>query len=672
MSGAAFLTDMLAPFDGRLARSLEITIAAMLVVVVSMTFQIPEPALSAYLIFFVAKNNSGLNILMSLVFIVVVTIIVALAFGLAQVTINAPEGRILVLAGVSFVAFFLGASSKLAPLASTMGLVIAYVLDLLGSTPIGEIATRGLLYAWLFAVMPMLVFIVYNLFFGRHPETLARQFVADRLKWTAAALRGDAASSEQLKSILQNGGAELEEALKMVKLLHRQSPDAVLRLDALAAQSYALALTVVAAEGSGLACSHALPARLETLAESVERLPRSIARRQSDAPLPPAFDLPQQIEALVTAMEGVVAGEPVESAAKTEETTKKAKGGFFVADAFSNPLYTRFAAKGTAAVMICYLTFTLLDWPGIHTCMLTCFIVSLTTLGETVQKLFLRIAGCLVGALLGGLAIVFLLPQADSITALVALIGLVTLPAAWIAVGKPSVSYFGFQMALALYLCILQGDQPKFDLDVARDRVIGILFGDVVVYLIFTRVFPVSTLTRLRTDLQQLVLQCRAVLQAKTSLASSAVAIGEAGRAYASIETLGNALAAYGYETWRSGNSLLRARATRRSVEALEGLVDAVGIVAAFPPPEDEAGAAALRPGWSEAEAQLQQLGDSLAEPLSAGVAPQLPEGPAPTEPRSSSLQAAALTALVEQVNTVKAVLFDYRQLLQTETAAHD
>jgi len=39
----------------------------------------------------------------------------------------------------------------------------------------------------------------------------------------------------------------------------------------------------------------------------------------------------------------------------------------------------------------------LLDWPGIHTWMLTCFIVGLTTVGETMQKLSLRIVGCCVG-----------------------------------------------------------------------------------------------------------------------------------------------------------------------------------------------------------------------------------------------------------------------------------
>jgi multidrug resistance protein MdtO len=121
------------------------------------------------------------------------------------------------------------------------------------------------------------------------------------------------------------------------------------------------------------------------------------------------------------------------------------KPGFFAADAFRNPDHVRFAAKGATAVTVCYLTFTLLDWPGIHTAMLTCFIVGLTTIGETLQKLTLRIVGCCAGAALGILSIVYILPHTTSISSLLLLIGLVTLPAAWIAVGRPTVSYIGFQ-----------------------------------------------------------------------------------------------------------------------------------------------------------------------------------------------------------------------------------
>ena len=59
-----FASDLLVPFPGRLGRAIEISVACTIVMVVSMTYEIPETALSTYLIFFAAKGNSGLNIVM--------------------------------------------------------------------------------------------------------------------------------------------------------------------------------------------------------------------------------------------------------------------------------------------------------------------------------------------------------------------------------------------------------------------------------------------------------------------------------------------------------------------------------------------------------------------------------------------------------------------------------
>ncbi len=154
------------------------------------------------------------------------------------------------------------------------------------------------------------------------------------------------------------------------------------------------------------------------------------------------------------------------------------KAGFFVPGAFTNPIHVQYALKATAAAMICYLTYSLLDWPGIHTCFITCYIISLGTVAETIEKLTLRILGCLVGAALGIGAIVFVLPSLTSIGELVALVAVGAFVSAWIAGGSPRISYVGFQVAFAFFLSVVQGSAPAFDLTIARDRVIGILFGN--------------------------------------------------------------------------------------------------------------------------------------------------------------------------------------------------
>src|SRR6185295_13909960 len=130
------------------------------------------------------------------------------------------------------------------------------------------------------------------------------------------------------------------------------------------------------------------------------------------------------------------------------------------------PEHVQYALKTTAAAMFCYVLYSLLDWPGIHTCFITCFIVALGTTAETIQKLTLRIVGCLLGAGAGIAAIVFLLPALTSIQGLLGVIFVGALAAAWVAAGNPRIAYAGFQIAFAFFLCVIQGPSPAFDLTV--------------------------------------------------------------------------------------------------------------------------------------------------------------------------------------------------------------
>jgi uncharacterized membrane protein YccC len=459
-------------------------------------------------------------------------------------------------------------------------------------------------------------------------------------------------------------------------------------LRALVTLSYSLALTVSAfdTDAAAGASDHDLPARVDALAHAVEHMPRLVfapEREQETEQAMSVGDLVAQTVSLVAAAEDVVAGRPLPEAGSDtapKKEKKKAKSGFFVPDAFSNPDHVRFAGKGTAAVMICYLTFTLLDWPGIHTCMLTCFIVGLTTVGETMQKLSLRIVGCCIGAALGLLAIVYILPNITSITALALVVGLVTLPPAWVAVGKPTVSYIGFQAAFALYLCILQGPEPKFDLTIARDRTIGILFGNIVMYVIFTRLFPVSMLGRLRRDVVSLIDQCRVVLKAMSNRRPTTVTAGQVANIQATLENVEASAAAFGYETLRSRNGRLQTQASRLSLKALRGLVDDLGRVAAYPPPADITTEAseALRRMSLDIEAQLEELAVTLSGEQGRGGGRQerrfalkaLAVELRGAEPTWSG-RIAGFEALQDRLDSLAAILSRYRRLLAAEANAH-
>src|SRR5262249_13538069 len=146
----------------------------------------------------------------------------------------------------------------------------------------------------------------------------------------------------------------------------------------------------------------------------------------------------------------------------------------------------QFALKVTLAAMTAYLIYTGLDWSGIHTALITCFFVAQDSVGATIHKLTLRILVAIIGAALGIAAIVFVLPHLESAGGLALVTGAVMLPAAWIATGSQSISYMGLQIAFAFCLTVLQGFSRTSHMVVGRDRVIGILLGNVFMSLVFT------------------------------------------------------------------------------------------------------------------------------------------------------------------------------------------
>ena len=91
----------------------------------------------------------------------------------------------------------------------------------------------------------------------------------------------------------------------------------------------------------------------------------------------------------------------------------------------------------------------------------------------------------------------FLTPSLTSVGDLMTVVFLGALASAWVAAGSPRIPYAGFQIAFAFLLCAIQGPGPSLDLVTARDRVIGILFGILVVYVVFTSIWPVSVAKRI-------------------------------------------------------------------------------------------------------------------------------------------------------------------------------
>ena len=159
----------------------------------------------------------------------------------------------------------------------------------------------------------------------------------------------------------------------------------------------------------------------------------------------------------------------------------------FVADAFSNPAYQVFAIKGCLAATICSVIWAGLAWPGLGVCTVTCVLAApVSTPGSCRQRLTTRILGLLTGGVICGIGSqVFILPSVDSILGFALPFAAVSAAAAWVVTSSPRLSYFGRQMALAYYLTMFQTWGISASLATSRDRLMGILLGLLVMWLVF-------------------------------------------------------------------------------------------------------------------------------------------------------------------------------------------
>ncbi|MDQ0143183.1 FUSC family protein [Cupriavidus necator] len=536
---------LLAPFPGRAAATTRIAVASTLTVLITAMYGTPEAALSAYVIFFVNRADRTSSIVLSLALLVLVSLIVGLVIVLGGATLDYPMLRVACMAALSAGLLFLTSASKLRPIGAIVAMVVGFGLDELGRVPAGELATRGLLYAWLMAAIPIGANVLVNLLMGPSPRRLAGERLAHCLRVAARSLRDPAANGAALATVLRDGVQPLAGWLKLAKFEGSANTADVLAL------RQAMASTMAILMAADVACRQPearLPAACAaTLADTLEAMARMLAAGgypvditvgiTGDSTLVPpgaAVLSPLQdavAKALRDAIEHYAEAEvPAESASVTPPGAASKSAGFMDPDAFTNPAHLHYALKTTGAAMFCYLLYQQLNWPGIHTCFITCYLVALGTAAESVEKLALRLAGCLVGAAAGTAAVLWIVPALDAVTGLLVLVFAGTWCSAWVASGSPRIAYAGFQIAFAFYLCVLQGPGPGFDLTIARDRVIGILIGNLVVYLVFTRVWPVSIAARIEAALAAWASQWQQLIDApqpasRRAHAASAMAV---------------------------------------------------------------------------------------------------------------------------------------------------
>ena len=148
------IVELLAPFPGRLEFAARLALMCALTTLVVEIYQTPDPALTAYVAFFMLKPDRATSVIVSVVFILLMSLIIGATMLIAMAVIDDAMWRVVAMTLLSFCFLFVASASKLKPVGAIVALIVGYAIDLLGEIQIGEIATRALLYAWLFVAIP--------------------------------------------------------------------------------------------------------------------------------------------------------------------------------------------------------------------------------------------------------------------------------------------------------------------------------------------------------------------------------------------------------------------------------------------------------------------------------------------------------------------------------------
>jgi multidrug resistance protein MdtO len=485
----AFLAHELAPREGRWPAVARIAAGCTITVAIAMVFRIPLAAYMAYMVFLTNKDDSAATLTMAVAGAFAVTLAVLFTLGIAQISLGDPAIRLPAMALMTFLAMFSVRTFALGPISFLAGFLVVTMQSVVDEVPNPEVFTRTTLWLWVVVVVPAFTMTLINLLFGPQGAAVAELGVRKVLTDLEAALtRGEIAGRlAQWRAIL-------------VPLIEKsRNPPAIRRL--------LDALVILEAYPDPIS-----PRERTRLSHLVRGCLSALDRKSLVAEAAPETDsTPEALAAthafaeLQRELSHTPAHQPAHAGHKPRQ--------LFVPDALSNPAHWQFALKTTIAIMIVYSVYTMLDWPGLLTSIVTVFFVALGSVGETVHKLVLRLSGAIIGGLIAGLSIVFLLPHFTDIGQLCMLTAVVALFAGWVTTSSERLSYAGMQIALAFFMGLLQTYSPANDLTVLRDRVVGILLGNVVMTLVFSSLWPESAITRLRGALADALRAIAALLR---------------------------------------------------------------------------------------------------------------------------------------------------------------
>ena len=506
-----FLKQELTPYPGRIALVARMVIAATLVMIITMTFRLPFGAYAAAFALTTSRESPQITVKE------LRTIVVGWALGAAYILIGAwfflenPVLRFLWVIVTLFAIFYAISAMTNSVAATRFGYFVILTVPLWDLHVAAELKVETTLWAvWTITIASVVTALVELVFAElRHRDDFV-QSLANRLASVEELLACyladrpvDEARTKKVAHFAVLGASRLRRILTSSSYA-RQYNEQMGAVVALVGRLVDVAANLTQLN---IRISDDDRQRIGVLAASIASIRTDLLSRRVPSPIdleidseaPGGIPLLREMERTVSLIPDAFSGSESISEYSPSPPGENRPATLFVADAFSNPEHVRFALKGGLAASLCYIVYSSVFWPGINTAITTCFLTALSTIGSSHQKQLVRISGAVVGGVVVGIGSqVFILPYLDSIAGFTLLFALTTGAAAWFLTSSPRFSYFGAQFAIAFYLINLGEFRIQTSLVPARDRVVGILLGLFMMWLIFDQLWGAPAVAEMK------------------------------------------------------------------------------------------------------------------------------------------------------------------------------
>jgi multidrug resistance protein MdtO len=493
-----FLRHELAPYKGRAVVVARIVTASTLIIIICMTFRIPFGPIAAIYALLISRESLQTTANLACIFIGACLFACAYLIVGAMLVLGSAMLRFLWVGATLFLVFFCLSAMRNYAAAVTFGLVTTSNIPLWESHTSVESKVENTLWNVGAVAIGIVITLLIEVAFARFrridelTEAISERLVCMEELLTSYGNGQEVAAAIRTASLrLATVGTS-----RLRRMLHRSGYEPPQKehfgaLLALVGRLVDLGANLINLS-SGVPENHRK--RIREVAQNIAEIRASLMNGTSLDPATPSVKshswpevpLVAQIEETTSLIRGVFVGSLSATIFTYAPSEEPRPSTLFVRGAITNSSHVKFALKGCLAAGLSYITFNALFWPGIASSVYTCVITAFTTIGASHQKQILRLAGALIGGIVLGMgAQVFILPFIDSITAFALLFTAITCAAAWVATSSTRLSFLGVQAALAFNLVTLQGFKFQTSLLLARDRVIGVVLGLAMMWLVF-------------------------------------------------------------------------------------------------------------------------------------------------------------------------------------------